>query len=73
VGASGENVQWLLTYAYVAGAPMSLAFGWVSNAAASIGLGIAAQYAILLAAIPLNWGVIGWVAGWLVSTVKSRA
>ena len=71
-GTAGENVQWLLTYAYVAGAPISLALAWVSNTAVSIGLGIQAQYAIVLAAIPLNWGIIGWIAGWLISTVKSR-
>jgi len=66
--APGGNVEWLVAYAYLASAPLSLVTDAVQLRLDST----AARYLVILLAIPANWAAIGSVLGLLSSFLRPR-
>lgn len=67
-GGAGENVMWLDTYAAILGAPLSLLVAAIQMRVGAV----AAQSAVVLAVIPINWAVVGYVVGWILQLFGRR-
>lgn len=67
----GENIEWLRSYLLLLGLPVSLIVVLLIPAVA---VTIAAPWlnAAMVAAVTINWMVLGYVAAWIWIVVKSR-
>lgn len=64
----GENVMWFYTYAALIGAPLSIVAAVLQTKVRSATV----SALIVLAAIPANWAMIGFLLGWLIGLFGRR-
>lgn len=72
-GGAGEDWMWLATYSTIWGLPLSLLWNPVAVVLRETTDAFPAVYLFLIASVPLNWALLGFLVGWATARLRKNA